>query len=269
MNSWRLNWVFSQVSDLSNLSKHRQLLHSSWMFWMAILLKLVPRLWPFSINLQLRKGGIITVDEFMTLFIYKEIFADGCYDIPISLRPDPIIMDIGANTGLFILRMKQLHPHVRILGYEPMPSNYRRLKRTIEINHLPQCEIFMYGVGGATRKERLYVHPQNLGGHSLYKSVSGGGNDFVEVDIVDIAKELDKLNGRFCDLLKLDCEGAEYEILKRINRDRAKSIEKIIFEPTPSVYDVNELVGHLADIGYQVTRFKGLYLAQYQGESVT
>jgi FkbM family methyltransferase len=125
----------------------------------------------------------------------------------------------------------------------------------------------MKGVGGYTRKEKLYIHPKNIGGHSIYQSLAGGGSDHIEIEIVDIAEELNRLNRRSLNLLKLDCEGAEYEILKRINSDMAKSIEKIVFEPTPSAYDVNELIDHLSNVGYQVERIKGMYLAQYQGLS--
>ncbi len=267
MKSWRLSWVYSQISDRASLPKYRRALHSPWKFWVAILFKLVPGLWPFDINLRLKQGGIVTVREFMTLFVLNEIFVEGCYDVPISTCPEPVIMDVGANTGLFILRMKQRYPHARVLAYEPLPSNYTRLERTVALNQLNHCETFMRGVGSATRTERLYIHPKNVGGHSILRSVAGDGHDYTEIDIVDIAEELDRLAGKSLSLLKLDCEGAEYEILKRINGDMAGRIEKIVFESTPSIYDVNELVGHLTKLGYQVTTFRGLHFAQYRGRS--
>jgi hypothetical protein len=69
--------------------------------------------------------------------------------------------------------------------------------------------------------------------------------------------------------LKLDCEGAELEIIASINKEMAARIENILFEPTPSLYNVNELIEHLERIGYGVSRHKGLYLAVHQGEGAT
>ena len=49
----------------------------------------------------------------MTLYIYKEIFVDRCYDLTLD-RSFPVIIDIGANSGLFALRIRQLYPSAQI-----------------------------------------------------------------------------------------------------------------------------------------------------------
>ena len=58
----------------------------------------------------------MAVKEFMTLYIYKEIFVEGCYDLSLATDPAPFIIDVGANTGLFIIRMKQLYPNAKVSG---------------------------------------------------------------------------------------------------------------------------------------------------------
>jgi FkbM family methyltransferase len=268
MKSWRLKWALAEISDPSNFSKHNQALCSSWKFWLALFLKFVPHLWPFTFQLRLKQGGVVTVNEFMTLFIYKEIFVDGCYDLPLTTSSEPIIVDVGANTGLFIVRMKQLYPTAKVLGYEPLPSNYSQLKRTLELSGLDDVEIFMQGVGGTPRREKLYVHQRNIGGHSIYQSQTSG-RKYIEIDLIDVQGLLRLLDGATCNLLKLDCEGAELEIIASINKEMAARIENILFEPTPSLYNVNELIEHLERIGYGVSRHKGLYLAVRQGEGAT
>lgn len=264
MKSWRMGWAYSQVSESENVARHRSALVAPWRYWAAMVLKLVPRVWPFPVRLQLAQGGTIVVNDFMTLYIYNEIFVDGCYDVPIKPRDSPVIMDVGANTGLFMLRMTQLHPNARILGYEPLPSNFAKLNHTLGSNNLRQCTPFMYGIGGATRTEQLYIHPGNIGGNSIYKELAGDAVQHLDIQVVDIATEMDKLNGEPCSLLKLDCEGAEYEIIKRIDSGLARRIEVIVFEPTPTAYDVHELVEHLNRVGYEVSISKGLYIARYQ-----
>jgi len=260
MKSWRLAWTLAEISDSSNIAKHRRALRSPWKFWAALFLKFVPFVWPFPIQLRLRRGGVVTVREFMTLFIYKEIFVDGCYDLPLPTAPS-VIVDIGANTGLFMIRMKQLYPNAGIRGYEPLPSNYAQLRQNLELSALDKVETCMQGVGGTTRKEKLYVHPSNIGGHSIHRSLAGGGRH-IEIDLVGLRELLDSLDGQRCDVLKLDCEGAELEIIKSIDEEMAKRIDNVVFEPTPSLYDVTQLVEHLKSIGYRVGDYKGLCWAR-------
>ena len=261
MRTQRLRWVLAEICNTSNYSRHRKVLHSSWKFWCALLLKFVPHVWPFQIQLRLKQGGVIKVTEFMTLFIYREIFVDGCYDVPLKVTGDLLIVDVGANTGLFIIRMKQLYPRSHIVAYEPMPSNYRQLKENLCLSKCFGCEIFSKGVGAIARKEKLFKHPTNIGGHSIVRS-QVRGNNYIEIDLVDVGGMLEPLNGRACDLLKLDCEGAEYEILKSITKEMAQKLRMIIFESTPPLYDENELADHLRSIGYLVSRHRNMWLAE-------
>ena len=260
MKSWRLNWIMSEIRDISNVYKHRQALYYSYKFWASLLLKFIPYIWPFTIKLHLRPIGVIEVKEFMTLYIYKEIFVDGCYDQPILASSEPIIIDIGANTGLFMIRMKQLYPKSKVFCYEPFPPNYYQLKRNVLLSRLENVEIFKMGVGGTEREEKLYVHRKNIGGHSIYKNQTGGSK-FVEIKLIDVKNVLSSLEGKNCDLMKIDVEGAELEIIKSISPEISKRIENILIETTPSLYDVKGLIQHLEDIGYRVFKQRGMFLA--------
>ena len=126
--SWRLKWALNELCDVSHADAHRHTLHSWWKYWFAIVAKFLPGLWPFAIRMHLKSGGSFLFTEFMTLFIYKEIVIDKCYDDPALLVEDPIIIDVGANIGLFAIRMKQLYPRSTIYCYEPMPFNYAQLQ---------------------------------------------------------------------------------------------------------------------------------------------
>lgn len=258
MLPWRLKWVLREISDLGNVSRHRAALRNPWKFWAALLLKFVPRVWPFPIHLHLRRGGVVAVYEFMTLFVYKEIFVDGCYDVPVALGPEPVIIDIGANTGLFILRMKQLHPDCRVTGYEPMPSNFAQLQKNLERSGLTGVDVVMRGVGSEPGTVRLYVHRGNIGGHSIFQNQTGGRRH-IEIELVGVRELLERAGS--CALLKLDCEGAEFQIIKALTADLAARVRHIFFEATPSLYDPRELVTHLESLGYQLTPYRGLYLA--------
>ena len=262
MKSWRLSWVIKELSDFSNFAKHKKVLESPWKFYFGLIVKFVPGIFCFPITLKLIGGGEFEVKEFMTLYIYKEIFVDKCYDLPALQGNNPTIIDVGANTGLFAIRMKQQYNNSTLHCFEPFPSNYAQLQRNIDRSQLSDVNISMKGVGNSARKQKLFVHSKNVGGHSIYAKATDG-NRYVDIELVDIRQIINLLNGRDCDLLKLDCEGAEYEIIKSMDRDTASRIKLIIFEASPELYDLHELNRHLSDIGYSVERKKGLSVASY------
>ncbi len=236
--------------------KHSHALRSPMQFYWAALRKLIPRLSSAAIMLALKDGRVIPVREFMTLFIYKEIFVDGCYDVTID-RSDPVILDIGANTGLFALRMKQLFPSGSVVCYEPFPSNFEQLKQTISANRLDSVVPIQKAVGARAGSARLYIHKRNVGGHSLYAEVASS-NEYVDVEVLQIHSVLDRLQGEV-DLLKVDCEGAEFEILMALTAREAQQVRRVIVEPTPKLYDVQELIAHMSSLGYVHHWRQGLF----------
>jgi FkbM family methyltransferase len=240
-----------EIVSTSNFSNHKQILYTPLKYRLALLLKLIPRLWTAPIKLRLKNGGIFYVKDFMTLYIFKEIFVDHSYDYPKMHTDQPIIIDVGANAGLFSIRMKQLYPNSFIYCYEPFSSNYEQLKRNLEQSHFSGYELFVKGVGGTARKEKLFIHHKNSGGHSINQGLTDG-NDYVEIELADIQSVLNNVAGKRCNLLKLDCEGAEYEIIKSLDEETAQRIESIIFENTPGQYELKELIKHLDSIGYQI-----------------
>ena len=248
MKSWKLNWIKNEAFDLSEYKKHKRELKSPLDFYLAVLVKAIPNFWKKPIRLRLRKGGEFKVVDFMTLYIYKEIFVDQCYDFPV-LGESPTIIDIGANTGLFGIRMKQLYPNSKIYCFEPFPPNNGQLQENIKQSGYEGISVFQNGVGGKTRTEKLFIHKTNVGGHSIIKSETGS-EEYEEIEIISL-KDIFKNQGlTTCSLVKLDCEGAEYEIIKSIDNELANSIDKIVFEPTRSLYDVQELRQHLASLGF-------------------
>lgn len=250
MGSWRLNWLLKQIFSGSGYAKQRKVLKSVWPFYVSLLLKFFPAIYKKPISLKLKSGGQFFINDFMSLYIYSEIFIEHCYDYPVIQNARPVIIDIGANTGLFALRMKQLYPEAMIYCYEPFPSNFAQLSENIKASKLKDVFTIPNGVGGNSRTELLYINKTNLGGHSLFAS-EAHSNESVEIVITDIEQVLNDTRHESIDLIKMDCEGAEYEILKAISPEMVKRIKVIIFESTESVYDINDLIAYLTGIGFK------------------
>jgi len=263
LGSWRLSWCIKQLR-LSQFRRHSKALKNPWHFYIAMALKLIPRTYPRRCLLQLVDGSRICVEEFMTLFIYEEIFVDRCYDWTLPPNETLSVLDIGANTGLFALRVAQLRPGSTVTCYEPMPGNFRQLLETIELNHLRNATPMMKGVGGVSRRERLYVHPRNIGGHTILPAADWNWNHYVDIELVSMAAVLAELPSARCDLLKLDCEGAEKEIIDAITPKLAHRIPRIVLEPSAGSYDISTVLNKLSDLGYSYTRRGSLVLAELQ-----
>lgn len=262
MALWRARWVAQQFVAGGDFARHAAILKSPYRFYVAMLLKLIPGLFRRPLRFALREGGEFGVAEFMTLYIYKEVFADRCYDLDLGSSV-PTIIDVGANTGLFAIRMKQLYPKARILCFEPYPPNFVELERNLHQSSFTDVTPVMKGIGAQPGKAKLFVHRRNVGGHSLFPSIAGSDAS-IEVELIDIQTAIAILGGH-CDLLKLDCEGGEYAILESLSAGDAQRVPRVIVEPTGQLYAIPDLKATMARLGYSSIRRGGLLLFEQQG----
>lgn len=245
---WRLRWTFEQFRESDEYRKHSAVLRSARDFYFATLAKLIPGLPSATKYLQLANGHVIPVRDFMTLYIYKEVFVDRCYDVTLD-TDHPVILDIGANSGLFALRLKQLYPLAKIFCFEPFPPNFAQLERTIALNGLENVTPIRKAIGAHPGLGKLFIHKRNMGGHSFYAGEARSA-DHVDVEVIDLASVLSDVRQQI-DLLKVDCEGAEFDILMSLAPAEARQIRRIIVETTSDLYDVGLLNEKMSSLGYQ------------------
>jgi FkbM family methyltransferase len=254
---WRLKWTLGQLVRPGDYRRHSAVLRSAPAFYFTTLKKLIPALSSEIKYLQLVDGHVIPVRDFMTLYIYKEIFVDRCYDVILD-RAAPVILDIGANSGLFALRLKQLYPSAKIACYEPFPPNFVQLENTIAVNGLNEVTPLQKAVGAHRGRAKLFIHKRNMGGHSFY-AAEAHNTDHVDVEVIDVPSILGDLQQQV-DLLKLDCEGAEFDILMNLAASDARQIRRIIVETTCDLYNVDQLNAQMSSLGYQHQPRNGLSL---------
>jgi FkbM family methyltransferase len=120
----------------------------------------------------------------------------GSYPVP-TFTPQSIV-DAGANIGLFSLHASRYFPKARLTCYEPDPSNFAQLKKNLSIN---QIEAQLEPAGVWSKNCTLYYHAQSS--ETGYVDEHPPGQT-IRCQLPQIGPEC---------WLKLDVEGAEYEVL--------------------------------------------------------
>lgn len=205
-------------------------------------------------------------------FIYKEIFEDKCYD-GFSLSKTPFIINAGANIGLFSLYMKQKYPSSRILAFEPAPETLDVLSRNLKLHNL-DLQVFPIGLYSKAGTAKFTYFPNLPGNLTLrpeekklsYESAKaeygveaadqcfGGAQEFT----IKLQRLSNVLNGlddlRTIDLLKIDVEGAELDVLRRLDNDHWALVRNIVIE-TAEISGVRaEIEGLLQEKGFVTSR---------------
>jgi FkbM family methyltransferase len=188
-------------------------------------------------QLDLRNGASISSppdDPLLNLF--REIWVERRYvkeDLKEDLEvpPGSAIIDIGANVGVFTIWAACRYPHARVIAVEPSPTSCEFLRRNILASRIGNVAVAELACGGG-RGEAVLFRRGGSGMNSLYCRDNYGSHF---QPLVRIAKlTLDDLFRRFdiqgCELLKLDCEGAEYEILFGASQETLRRVLKIAME---------------------------------------
>lgn len=156
------------------------------------------------------------------LLCHKEIFQDEIYRFT-AKRNDPFIIDCGANIGLSVIYFKHLYPEARLIAFEPDPNLFPILERNIATYQLSQVELIKKAVW--CEKTELSFEPDGSLAGRITDENSKPGSKAMQVQTVRLRDYLDKP----VDFLKIDIEGAEYEVIRDC-ADLLKNVEVLFLE---------------------------------------
>jgi FkbM family methyltransferase len=146
------------------------------------------------------------------------------------------VIDIGANIGAFaVLAGSKVGPSGRVFAYEPDPVTCERLRANVRLNGLENVVIVENcAVGAAAGEATFYRHAKNAYS-SLMDGVGGRVHEHVEsfpVPVAGIAEVIAR-TGAAIKLLKVDCEGSEYDLIDALDAQSAAGIRQIAMEVHP------------------------------------
>jgi len=166
-----------------------------------------------------------------------------------TVKSGDTIVDIGAHIGIFSLLAAYACPDVTVFAFEPQSDNFALLRENVALNPRAHIIPINRAVASDRTRDKLYKAPSNTGAHSLF----GCGGSFETVESTELRTVLDSLPNKRIDLLKLDCEGAEFDIIRHASIEDLRRIRQIVMEIHETVhtegYRVEALLGRLAEAG--------------------
>jgi FkbM family methyltransferase len=167
------------------------------------------------------------------IYILHEIYYQGCYNF--NTKEEYCVIDIGLNVGLASLYFSNMENVKKIYSYEPFSKTFAQAIKNFSYNQTAKEKIiaFNYGLGESNRDLELeycdmWKGSLGINGLNKYKKE----NNIISIEkviIKDISEEFSNIikEQKTEFVFKIDCEGAEYEILKRLKETNLLSIAKI------------------------------------------
>lgn len=197
-----------------------------------------------------RSGDAVLLESFHDLTTAWIIYCRREYTV---LSNDRIIVDAGANIGVFSLYAAREAPRAQLIALEPFPETRQRLEQTIAANHLrDRVKICGTALARADCSRMMAL------GASDTPSQSRGvlpedAKDGVAVEAVSLATFLDREGLTQVDMLKMDIEGGEHEVFAGASDDTLRRIARISLEYHPNAPS-SVLFARLTGAGFRTRR---------------
>jgi FkbM family methyltransferase len=214
--------------------------------------------------LELRRNNLkVGVGSKMEAWSVKETLIDRFYTrLGTEIQSDWVVVDIGAAIGEFTIEAALQLTDGVVHAFEPNPGSINILRQNIRANNLGCVQNYNLGVW----KEEGEIPLHFLNNEPL-QAISGSEHSpsslavkETTIPVITLRQLVDEKVGGKIDLLKLDCEGAEYEILLNQDPKLFEKIGRIVME----YHDLDEQCNHCVltelfeELGYQVNRYDNL-----------
>lgn len=153
-----------------------------------------------------------TADRLLYLWLHRLGFMgrDGLKDISARICPGMVVVDLGANVGVFTAAFSRLTgPLGKVIALEPAPANLRSLACARQANKWMNLEIHALAAADNEVGLALDCSPFNSGNNSLSRNRTGDGIVSVSTIRLDTL-----LAGQRVDFVKIDVQGWEASVLR-------------------------------------------------------
>ena len=211
------------LQKFKSLRRYRQTFRNWWIAAGARYLR--GRLGPLR-ELRLRAGGRFNFVPASDFVVVGEVFVAGAYDGVAGLRGVRRVWDVGGNIGCFVLWASGQFAGAEFHSFEPCAGTFAVLEANRALN--PGIRWRVHPFGFSERDEVCVARmPKGMSGETSRFAADG---EEVRLELRDIEKHWVAAGRPRIDLLKIDCEGGEYAILRRLSPEMLAAIGALVVE---------------------------------------
>jgi len=166
-----------------------------------------------------RRDGLLEAVQEIWL---ERIYTDGFY------RPadGDVIVDAGANIGLFAIYVARQNPRCRVVALEPFAENFEYLQANVGRACPETVTCCQVALGAGFGKGQM----QAVGTRSLDHVLRVDGNEANGTPVIPLARIFDLTYTSEVDFLKVDIEGSEHDVFANAQPDVLKRFKRIAME---------------------------------------
>lgn len=199
----------------------------------------------------------------MDATILLEVFVDECYSRGFDLCSGPIVVDVGGYIGDFALFAARRLNASRVITCEPSPKNLKLLEANVGANNLgATIRIIDRAV---TNGDPIQLDVDVPDDEQCCISAFNAGSAKAQIAGISLTQIIEFERLDHIDLLKLDCEGGEYEIIRTAPEEVLDKVRNIVIE----VHDIPdceqmlpEMIETLRAAGFGVSQKQALVFAR-------
>jgi FkbM family methyltransferase len=189
------------------------------------------------------------------LEVLRDVYFERVYDRPFQLDETGVVLDLGANIGIFsLIAATRLVPRGRVIAVEPNPEVFSVLQGNIRVNRLQNIEAVFAAAAAQTGAATLCFAPHSMGA-TIVGPASGISVTVPKVSLEDLMRTAEHVA-----LMKCDVEGAEWQIVYESDERLWSRIERVALEfhlDSGSGRAPEDLVRRFEELGYDtVTTFR-------------
>ena len=170
------------------------------------------------------------------------------------IKKGDIVLDLGANVGYFTCLFAQLVGETgKVYAFEPEPSNFKLLKKNVEMNNYKNVVLEEKAVSNKTHKARLFLTDNGSMDHRLYESDQK--RESIEVDVIKLDDYFKDQEIQF-NFIKSDLQGSDIAAIDGMQElfKKSKNV-KMDFEFAPHMAkgfgsDPEEFIDRIKNLGF-------------------
>jgi FkbM family methyltransferase len=173
--------------------------------------------------------GFIFEDFNKTLYTtIREIFLKQDYTSKtFNINTGDIVVDFGSHVGVFIAYAHKQKVK-EIYGFEADKRNFIKLESFINKNNLNNVTVKNLALSSKVGKINLFSNIISTRNSILFSDNNSDVADKRLIDSIDINSALEHIPK--IDFIKIDVEGAEYEVLENCTKETFEKIDKMVLE---------------------------------------